>query len=81
MTAGGSDFPLSGSGRGTALRQFRSTSASDPEKGLVEKHPWTASLSEFDLIGGQPYHLQHCVGTFQHKAGTPYGYASLICQA
>lgn len=48
----GSDCPPSGSGRGTALRQFRATSASDPEKGLVEKYPWTASLSQSDPIGG-----------------------------
>lgn len=73
MTAEGSDFALSGSGRGTALRQFRSTSASDPEKGLVEKHPWTASRSQFDPIGGQPYHLQHYGGKFQHNAVTLKG--------
>lgn len=50
MAAEGSDCLLSGSGRGTALRQFRSTSASDPEKGLVVKHPGTASLSQSDPI-------------------------------
>lgn len=80
MAAEGSDCPLSGSGRGTALRQFRSTSASDPEKGLVEKHPGTASLSQSDPIGGQPYHLQHCGGTFRLKAVTPWGQASPVCQ-
>lgn len=73
MAGGGSDYALSGSGRGTALRQFRSTSASDPEKGLVENYHGTASLSQSDPIGGLPYHLQHCGGTsFRLKALTPW---------
>lgn len=78
--AAGSDCALSGSGRGTALRQFRSTSASDPEKGLVEKHPGTASLSQSDPIGGQPYHLQRCGGKFWLRAVTPLGQDSPVCQ-